>query len=83
MHATLGELRRQQVEHAQVVLRFARALIARVLVEQQVGVFAVGPGGAVDREVERLGREVGIRVVVDNAVNRHAAIGDQRTALTS
>jgi hypothetical protein len=52
LHAALGQLRRQQVKDAQVVLRIARTLVARRLVQHQIRFLPIPPGHAVEIEFE-------------------------------
>ncbi|VVD29987.1 protein of unknown function [Paraburkholderia dioscoreae] len=85
LHAALGELRRQQAEHAQVMLRVARTFVARRLVQKQIGVLAIRPDYTVHGEGERgvAGGEVGVGIGADSAADAHARVGDQRAALTA
>jgi hypothetical protein len=78
LHAALGELRRQQAEHAQMMLRIARTFVAGGLVQQQIGVLAIRPDDAVHAEAERavIGWEIGVGIGADGAADAHAAVAD-------
>jgi hypothetical protein len=83
LDAARRELRGQQVEDAQMMLRIARALITRRLVEHEVRTLAIRPRRAVDFERERVGRNIGVGIVDGRAADRHAAVRDQCAALTA
>jgi len=68
-----------------MMLRIARAFIARRLVEQQIRMLAIRPRHTVDAEAERrvVGCKVRIRVRACDAANRDASVRNQRAALTA
>src|SRR5579864_301215 len=75
------ELRREQIEDAQMMLWLARAFVASGLVEQNVGVLAIAPGRTVDDERQRPGIEVGVGVGADGSFDRHATVRNECAAL--
>lgn len=83
LHAARDERRGQQAEHARMVLRIARTLVAGRLVEREIRTRMERPCRIVDREHEAVGVERGVRVGRGGARDGDAAGFDQAAALAT
>ena len=66
-----------------MVARLGGAFVAGRLVQQHQGLGVIGPGLALDRELEALDRQLGQGVVLRDTGHLHLAVGDQGGATAS
>ncbi len=80
LHTAFAQLRRDQFQHAEVMLRLARALIACRLVEDDGRLFQIRPIHPIHSQHQALGRHIDKRVVTNLAINGNPFMANQRPA---
>lgn len=80
LNTSLAQLRRDQLKHAKMMLRLARAFITCWLVEDDGRLFEVRPINAIDRQHKAFGWNLGKGVVTNLAINGNPFMANQRPA---